>query len=194
MPEEPAPLFEEDFDKLFPKRDKVVDLPEGNYEYCPECNGEGEVRRAWALTHWQMKPCDFCEGKGYIAERTISEIFKSIVSEDVAQKLNDAFINAGFFFLKKRDIFYIEECTRLLLEKEYEEKLSEKLSKIKVSRPPVEQEGMITIPIQHELSGMLKEAADRRASTLPDSPQALALYKASDLLVGIYEEEGESNE
>lgn len=192
MPEESAPLFEEDFEKLFPKKDKVVDLPEGNYEYCPECNGEGEVRRAWALTHWQMKPCDFCEGKGYIAERTIAEIFESLVSEDTAQRLNDAFINAGFFFLKKKDIFYIEECTRLLIEKEYQEKLAN--IKVSTSKTFEDEDGMITIPIQYELSAILKEAADRRASTLPDSPQALALYKASDLLIGIYEEEGENNE
>jgi hypothetical protein len=187
---EESPLFEEDFDKLFPKKDKKVELPEGNYEYCPECNGEGEVRRAWALTHWQMKPCDHCDGNGYISERTIDQIFKSIVSDDVAQKLNDAFINAGFFFLKKRDIFYIEECTRILIEKEYQDKLD----KIKPSNiVPEDEDSMITIPIQYELSATLREAADRRAQTLPNSPQANALYKAADLLIGIYEE-GEVNE
>lgn len=193
MEESPAPLFEEDFEKLFPKSDKKVDLPDGNYEYCPECNGEGEVRRAWALTHWQMKPCDYCDGNGYIAERTIDEIFKSLVSDDVAQKLHNTLINAGFFFLKKKDIFYIEECTRLLIEKEYQEKLDNIKIANSVSEIPENQDGMITIPIQYELSATLKEAADRRAQTLPNSPQANALYKAADLLIGIYEE-GEVNE
>ena len=46
MDESPAPLFEEDFEKLFPKNDKKVDLPDGNYEYCPECNGE--VRKVYS--------------------------------------------------------------------------------------------------------------------------------------------------
>jgi excinuclease UvrABC ATPase subunit len=153
---------------------------------CPTCKGNGEVREAWAVTHWRMQTCEMCSGAGEVAELDVPFIIQLSVDQaiqrrgqaevmDLADEIHNQLVDRGIFVLREKDLEDIrqEAISRFNagIEKareEFEERESELLEADKIER--------------QRLAAVLISAADSREKLVPKSPIALDLRTAADII------------
>lgn len=151
-------------------------------DICPTCKGDGEVRGAWAVTYWQMVPCERCDGAGDVPALKVEDIiFDSVVktifrmgeteASSIATELTNELIDRGIFILRERDL---------------QEVRSDAIANFSASLQAFEQQRAEVQTKDEEecrrLAGVLREQAEAREKLVPGSPIAVDLRSAADLI------------
>jgi hypothetical protein len=81
---------------------------------CPVCEGEGEVRGAWNVTHWKMIRCSNCDGTGRVPFMEPADIIldcckrvmpnDDVTSAEVATEIYNMLIKRDLFILRSKHI------------------------------------------------------------------------------------------
>lgn len=146
---------------------------------CPTCEGTGEVRYSWNVTKWNMVECERCSGSGEIPEQDVLDIIVDSLSiiydnERVlhdARILNHELVSRGIYILRQRDL---DEAKAAHLDA-----FIDNLQELYVSAEQIET---VRDTEQVRLAQVLRDAATKRESVLPQSPQAKDFRAAANLL------------
>lgn len=154
---------------------------------CPNCKGTGEVRGAWAVTHWKMVPCDRCE-HGYVPTIPVEDIVFDAVGaaitrrgevevSEITQEIINELIDRGIFILRERDLEEIRYETTQQVVAGYEEahKLAERAVELAAEQAGDYEE-------RRRLTEVLIAQADAREKLVPGSPIADDLRKVAGMI------------
>lgn len=150
---------------------------------CPTCKGDGQIRGAWAVTHWQMVPCQRCGETGTIPALQVEDIIYDAVAaainitgeaevNTISREILNQLIDRGIFILRERDLMDARQDalndfrTRL-------EQLHQQMAEATLADTDEER---------LRLAEVLRTQAHGREKLVPGSPIATDLRAAADLI------------